>query len=140
MKAWQVDINKKNLELLCTTNIGCRPTCLGILDLTQFGGAFVLKNNDSIEDKKQVNIVTKKTVKPLERGVVTIEYEEDPQDQQEQESKDNDTDSSKPSSSQVQEKTRKRRRKVVEKAQPQTKKKQLKQKGPLSKKTKNNKK
>lgn len=139
MKAWQVNINKKNLKLLCTTNIGCRPTCLSILDLTQFGGAFVLKNNDSKEDKKQVNILPKKAVKPPERGVVTIEYEEDLQDVPEQESSDDDTDSSEPSSSQVQEKTRKRKGNVAEKAQPPTKQKQLKQKGPLSKKQKNNK-
>ncbi|XP_050329522.1 p21-activated protein kinase-interacting protein 1-like [Bactrocera neohumeralis] len=140
MKAWQVNINKKNLKLMCTTNIGCRPTCLSILDLTQFGGAFVLKNNDTKEDKQQVNIVPKKTVKPPERGVVTIEYEEDAQDEPEQESSDDDTDSSEPSSSQVQEKSRKRKGNVDKKAQSQTKQNQSKQKGPpLSKKQKNNK-
>ncbi|XP_011177311.2 p21-activated protein kinase-interacting protein 1-like [Zeugodacus cucurbitae] len=139
MKAWQVDVNERTLQLLCTTNIGCRPTCLSILDLTQFGGAFVLKNNDVKEDKKQVHIVPKKTAKQPERGVVTIEYEEDEHDEQEQESSDADADSDEASSSQVQEKTRKRKGKAVKGEQTQTKKKQPKQKGPLSKKAKNNK-
>ncbi|XP_067641181.1 p21-activated protein kinase-interacting protein 1-like [Eurosta solidaginis] len=76
MKAWEVNVSKQELSIICKTNIGCRPTCLSILDLTQFGDNYALKS-DIKEDKSQVNFVSKKTTKQPERGVVSIEYEDE---------------------------------------------------------------
>ncbi|XP_004529807.1 p21-activated protein kinase-interacting protein 1-like [Ceratitis capitata] len=142
MKAWRLDIDKRKLSHLCTTNIGCRPTCLSILDLTQFGDNYGLQNDDK-DDIKPTNVTIKKGVKPPERGIVTIEYDDEEEEgekeedeNEESESEDNDSETKETSPSQKQQKSNKRKAKHVVKAQPQKKKKQ---KGPLLHKKPNNK-
>ncbi|XP_017473558.1 PREDICTED: p21-activated protein kinase-interacting protein 1-like isoform X3 [Rhagoletis zephyria] len=134
MKAWKVSVDKKKFTPLCTTNIGCRPTCLSILDLTQFGDEYATKSA-SDDDTKQTSIATRNSEKQPERGVVTIEYEEDENDVPENESNKSGS-SCEPSCSQEKQKSRKRKGKNLENV-PKREKEQGKPNGPLHKKPKN---
>ncbi|XP_037932055.1 p21-activated protein kinase-interacting protein 1-like [Teleopsis dalmanni] len=78
VKVWHLDLKFKKLKVIATTNIGCRPTCIALLDLEQFGEDYVLTK--TIAEKQEI-IVEKKLVKNVKpRGVVTIEYENEDDD------------------------------------------------------------
>ncbi|XP_054728335.1 p21-activated protein kinase-interacting protein 1-like [Anastrepha obliqua] len=136
MKAWKVNVDQKKLTLLCKTNIGCRPTCLSILDLTQFEDSYALKNISDDDTKKTTSASIKKE-KPPARGVVTIEYEDDKNGEENNESSDNDSNSSEPGCSKDEQKSRKRKANNVEEKKPKQEKKKLKQKEVLHKKQRN---
>ncbi|XP_073827954.1 p21-activated protein kinase-interacting protein 1-like [Musca autumnalis] len=98
IKVWQIIPNKQKLKEIASTNIGCRPTCLSVLDLEQFGANYVISN--TIEEVKDVK-PAKPRVKPVPRGVVTIEYDneddtkansDDDDEEDEEADEDNDTE------------------------------------------------
>lgn len=75
---WQVDVEKRTIDEVCSTNLGCRPICVAILDLSAFADDYVLKIED-VEDTETTEIVehTKKT-KPkssTSQGRVIVEVE-----------------------------------------------------------------
>ncbi|XP_061401070.1 p21-activated protein kinase-interacting protein 1-like [Musca vetustissima] len=98
IKVWQIVQNKQKIKEIASTNIGCRPTCLSVLDLEQFGSSYVISS--TIEEVKDIKPIKPK-VKPVPRGVVTIEYDEEDdskadnnEDEEEEESEDDDNDDS----------------------------------------------
>ncbi|XP_005187890.2 p21-activated protein kinase-interacting protein 1-like [Musca domestica] len=72
IKVWQIIKNKQKLKEIASTNIGCRPTCLGVLDLEQFGTNYIISS--TIEEAKDVKPIKPKAM-PVPRGIVTIEYD-----------------------------------------------------------------
>ncbi|KAH8289393.1 hypothetical protein KR054_004565 [Drosophila jambulina] len=91
IKVWLCSLEKRELEELATTNIDCRPTGLGLLDLSQFGNARnVQTKRIKVEDKKPAaKAESNESVKvlPAPRGFVTIEYEQDEETAKESKSK-----------------------------------------------------
>lgn len=75
IKLWHVDSKAKTISELAVTNIGCRPTCIGILDLDQFGPEYKLFKDRSNE-KKGIASIKSNSVIPTEKGVVVVEYDE----------------------------------------------------------------
>lgn len=47
---WTIDIDEQNITELCTTNIGCRPICLTIIDLSNFADEYILKRESSDDE------------------------------------------------------------------------------------------
>lgn len=57
---WTIDIDEQNITELCTTNIGCRPICLTIIDLGNFADEYILKREDT-DDEEAVKTTTRTT-------------------------------------------------------------------------------
>ncbi|XP_023031022.1 p21-activated protein kinase-interacting protein 1-like [Drosophila willistoni] len=89
LKLWSCDLEKQELNILATSNLDCRPTCLGLLDLAQFGnktkedvaptpvkGA----TNNKAANNKQNKSAENPESSAKARGFVTIEYEQDLQE------------------------------------------------------------
>lgn len=75
---WTVDIDEKRIHELCTTNIGCRPICLTIINLGDFADEYILKRENSDDEKvaeKAANQINANTSRKL--GKVVIENEDD---------------------------------------------------------------
>ncbi|KAL7745602.1 hypothetical protein ACLKA6_009824 [Drosophila palustris] len=87
IKIWSPDIDEKSLNEIASVNIDCRPTCLALLDLNQFGKAPPAhrsgdpgkqqqpearsqEDEEQDEDSQEIDLV-----KP--RSFVSIEYEQD---------------------------------------------------------------
>lgn len=48
---WSIDISENDITELCSANIGCRPTCLTIINLDKFSNEYVLKlEKDDVEE------------------------------------------------------------------------------------------
>lgn len=88
IKLWQIIENKQKLKEVATTNIGCRPTCISILDLEQFGANYVISSTIGAKEA-EIKPTTSKAKAP-QRGVVTIEYENGEEDSDEDDDSDND--------------------------------------------------
>lgn len=80
---WTVNIEEQDVTELCATNIGCRPTCLTMINLADFADAYVLKREADDEEDDKVNDVAKgevvKRAKNTKKNVgkVTIETDND---------------------------------------------------------------
>ncbi|XP_030382426.1 p21-activated protein kinase-interacting protein 1-like [Scaptodrosophila lebanonensis] len=76
LKIWSCDIEKQELEHLTSTNIGCRPTCMALLDLSSFKSE--CPQTSKVVAPKHTNQEKSNVVAaPKPRGVVTIEFEQD---------------------------------------------------------------
>lgn len=82
---WSVDIPKRNITELCAIDVGCRPVCVTILDLSKFAKEYVLKmegadeeeeNEISDEDEEQSKVEMPKSKKSTGRVVVEVENED----------------------------------------------------------------
>lgn len=85
---WTVDIDEKKITELCTTNIGCRPICLTIINLGDFADEYILKRENSDDEKvteKAANQINANTSRKL--GKVVIENEDDEDEDVEKNSK-----------------------------------------------------
>lgn len=85
---WTVDIDEKRIHELCTTNIGCRPICLTIINLGDFADEYILKRENSDDEKvaeKAANQINANTSRKL--GKVVIENEDDEDEDVEKSSK-----------------------------------------------------
>lgn len=74
---WTVDIDEKKITELCTTNIGCRPICLTIINLGDFADEYILKRENTDDEKvaeKATNQINANTSRKL--GKVVIENED----------------------------------------------------------------
>lgn len=47
---WTINIENQEVTELCTTNIGCRPICLTMLNLADFADEYVLKRETEEEN------------------------------------------------------------------------------------------
>ncbi|XP_017115031.1 p21-activated protein kinase-interacting protein 1-like [Drosophila elegans] len=87
IKVWRIDLEERELEEIASTNMDCRPTGLGLLDLGQFGNARPLGQSIKVESKPKAKAEPGQTTKPAApRGFVTIEYEQDEKQETEEES------------------------------------------------------
>lgn len=76
VKIWNLDTKNRKLKEIASTNIGCRPTCIGILDLDQFGADYFTQGIP-VSKKEGIAEVKEKSLVAQQRGVVTIEYDDD---------------------------------------------------------------
>lgn len=75
---WTVDIDQQKISELCTTNIGCRPICLTIINLDDFADEYVLKRENSDDEMAAEEVVSKtKTTHVKNVGKVVIENDDD---------------------------------------------------------------
>ncbi|XP_055911573.1 p21-activated protein kinase-interacting protein 1-like [Eupeodes corollae] len=88
---WNLDLENQRLEKFASTNIGCRPTCIGILDLDQFGADYSTKSVTAGSDNS-VPAAKEKTFSEPKRGVVTIEYDDDDDDEEDEKNDEVDDD------------------------------------------------
>ncbi|KAH8332010.1 hypothetical protein KR067_009049 [Drosophila pandora] len=80
LKVWETNEEKRELEEIASTSIDCRPTSLGLLDLSQFGNARPQEQRIKVEAKPKGQAGSSEAAKPAApRGFVTIEYEQDEQ-------------------------------------------------------------
>lgn len=75
---WTVDINEKKITELCTTNIGCRPICLAIINLADFADEYILKRESEDEEKVAEKIARESRAETSRKlGKVVIENDDD---------------------------------------------------------------
>lgn len=79
---WTVNIDNQEITELCTTNIGCRPICLTIINLDDFADEYVLKREDSESETNESDVTANKknsnsSVTTKNVGKVVIENEDD---------------------------------------------------------------
>lgn len=76
---WTVNIQNQEITELCTTNIGCRPICLTMLNLAAFADEYILKRED-LENGTEESTVksTKKNASSVKNvGKVVIEEDDE---------------------------------------------------------------
>lgn len=77
---WNVNIENQEIMELCTTNIGCRPICLTMLNLADFADEYILKREDlanEIDESTDVTSTKKKVNSAKNVGIVVIEEDDD---------------------------------------------------------------
>ncbi|TDG40000.1 hypothetical protein AWZ03_013577 [Drosophila navojoa] len=78
IKAWKCDVYNKRVSLLACTNIDCRPTCLSLLDSSQFDKSQESTPTQSIGKQQTARLAAR--IEALEsqkpRSYVAIEYDE----------------------------------------------------------------
>lgn len=75
---WTVDIQKQKVTELCTTNIGCRPICLTIINLEDFADEYILKReNADDEQAAEITALQNKAHSANKLGKVVIEVDDD---------------------------------------------------------------
>lgn len=77
---WSLNVAEQDITELCSTNIGCRPVCLTMIDLGDFAGDYILKreaDEEEVDDKKVVNGGKKVAAAPKNLGKVVIENDDD---------------------------------------------------------------
>ncbi|XP_062139598.1 p21-activated protein kinase-interacting protein 1-like [Drosophila sulfurigaster albostrigata] len=86
IKMWSTEIEEQQLNLIASVNIECRPTCLALLDLKQFGKKVaavkplqqtkqVSEEGDEEQDEEEEEDEDIALMKP--RSFVSIEYDQD---------------------------------------------------------------
>lgn len=82
---WTVNIENQEITELCTTNIGCRPICLTMLNLAAFADEYILKREDSENETEESTIEKSKPKKNANSvknvGKVVIEEDDDNEDE-----------------------------------------------------------
>lgn len=74
---WTIDIDEQDITELCTTNIGCRPICLTIIDLNKFANEYVLKRENSDDDVTVQTVARAASANTSNKmGKVVIEIED----------------------------------------------------------------
>lgn len=78
ISVWTVDIDEQKVTEICTTNIGCRPICLTIINLGEFADEYILKREDPEDDKVAEAIARENRANTARKlGTVVIEDEDD---------------------------------------------------------------
>lgn len=81
---WTVNIDEQDISELCTTNIGCRPICLTMINLADFADDYVLKREageeveeeEGVEENTEDDIIKPLTVPNKRVGKVIIENDD----------------------------------------------------------------
>lgn len=75
---WTVNIDEQKITELCTTNIGCRPICLTIINLEDFADEYILKREGSDDETVEETVPRKNIVDTSRKlGKVIIENDDD---------------------------------------------------------------
>ncbi|XP_017869738.1 PREDICTED: p21-activated protein kinase-interacting protein 1-like [Drosophila arizonae] len=84
IKAWKCNVDKMHVSLLACTNIDCRPTCLSLLDNSQFGKSQKSTPTLSIDKQQAARLAARiealESLKP--RSYVAIEYDENDENEE----------------------------------------------------------
>lgn len=84
---WTVNIDEQKVTELCTTNIGCRPICLTIINLADFADEYILKREDSDDEEVSDTVARNKKLNISRKlGKVVIENDDDNEDEADKES------------------------------------------------------
>lgn len=86
VSVWSVSLPDKTITLICTTNIGCRPTCVTIINLADFASDYVLKIEDGdeeIEEEKSAPVNKPKLNAQVGKVVAEVDDESDDDDSDE---------------------------------------------------------
>lgn len=74
---WTIDIDGQNITELCTTNIGCRPICLTIINLGNFADEYILKREDTDDEETvKTNVRATNANASNKLGKVVIELDD----------------------------------------------------------------
>lgn len=78
---WTLNIDEQDISELCTTNIGCRPTCLTMINLADFADDYVLKHEPGeeeheVEEKTKVDSIKAVIIPKKNVGKVIIENDD----------------------------------------------------------------
>lgn len=77
---WKLSIDEQDITELCSINIGCRPTCITMINLSDFASEYVLKMEKDVVDGEAVTEGTKLNNKAKVNskvGKVVIECDSD---------------------------------------------------------------
>lgn len=75
---WTVDIDEQKVTELCTTNIGCRPICLTIVNLGDFADEYILKRENTYDEIAAETVSSKHAANTSKNvGKVIIEADDD---------------------------------------------------------------
>lgn len=76
---WKLTIDEQDITELCAINIGCRPTCVTVVDLSDFASEYILKMENNVSDEEAANELRKHSkAKAISQvGKVVIECEDD---------------------------------------------------------------
>lgn len=75
---WTVKIDEQKITELCTTNIGCRPICLTVLNLGDFASEYILKREDIDDEVTEVKVAHNNHMNAAKKlGKVVIENDDD---------------------------------------------------------------
>lgn len=90
---WTIDIDEQNITELCSTNIGCRPICLTIIDLSKFADEYILKRENSNEDDETVKTTARASsaIASNKLGKVVIEIDDNEENDDAKKHKPKDT-------------------------------------------------
>lgn len=79
---WKLTIDEQDITELCAINIGCRPTCVTVINLSDFASEYVLKMENEGSDEEATDEVRKvnKAKVHSQVGKVVIECDNDDDD------------------------------------------------------------
>lgn len=82
---WKLTIDEQDITELCAINIGCRPTCVTVINLSDFASEYVLKIENDVSDEEAAIELRKinKAKANSQVGKVVIECEKDDDDDDE---------------------------------------------------------
>lgn len=75
---WTVNIDEQKITEICTTNIGCRPICLTVINLGDFANEYILKREDSDDEEVKEKVTRNININATKQlGKVVIENDDD---------------------------------------------------------------
>lgn len=79
---WKLTIDEPDVTELCSINIGCRPTCVTVINLSDFASEYILKKENDVSDEEAANELKKnnKAKANSQVGKVIIECDNDEDD------------------------------------------------------------
>lgn len=82
---WQLTIDEQDITELCAINIGCRPTCVTVVNLADFASEYVLKMEREVSEEEVADELRKKNrfKANSQVGKVVIECENDEDEEKE---------------------------------------------------------
>lgn len=93
---WTLNVDEQDITALCSTNIGCRPTCMTMIDLGDFSESYVLKreaDEETVDDKQTIE--SGKKTASVNKNVGKVVIEQDGDEVPDKQSKDSKTKKSK---------------------------------------------
>lgn len=84
---WSIDIEENDINELCSANIGCRPTCLTIINLDKFSSEYVLKLEKEEVEESTANGTNNGSIQSSSKQigkVIVIEEKDDDEEAEEE--------------------------------------------------------
>lgn len=78
---WTVNIESQEITELCTTNIGCRPICMTMLNLAAFADEYILKREEPENETEDSTVKSTKKMANSVKNIGKVVIEEDDEDE-----------------------------------------------------------